>query len=141
MLRICKLSSNAITPTRATPDSAGYDLHSTIDVDIPAYGKALIPIDIAIEMPTGTYGRIAPRSGLAHRSFIDVGAGVIDRDYRGNIQVLLFNLGNLPFRVTKGNRIAQLILEQVLMVDVEVVDVLQNTDTTRGDRGFMSTGA
>jgi dUTP pyrophosphatase len=140
MLRICKLSPAAIVPSRATPGSAGYDLYSTITVDIPAHGKALIPIDIAIELPAGTYGRIAPRSGLAHQSFIGVGAGVIDRDYRGNIHVLLFNLGGETFHVHKGHRIAQLILECHLIVDVKEVPLLHASDTIRGVGGFMSTG-
>ena len=69
--------------------------------------------DIQIAVPEGTYGRVAPRSGLAHKHFIDVGAGVIDRDYRGNVGVILFNFGTSAFKVNKGDRIAQLICEKI----------------------------
>jgi dUTP pyrophosphatase len=138
MLRVCKLSSDSTTPRRATSGSAGYDLFSPISTTIGSYDKQLIPLDIAFETPDGTYGRIAPRSGLAHMYFIDVGAGVIDRDYRGNVHVLLFNFGTTPYHIKKGDRIAQLILERICVPQVEEVDVL--CDTSRNESGFMSTG-
>ena len=138
MLRICKLSSDATTPSRATAGSAGYDLYSPISTTIGAQDKQLIPLDIVVALPDGTYGRIAPRSGLAHRYFIDVGAGVIDQDYRGNVSVLLFNFSSTPYHVNKGDRIAQMILEQICTPDVEDVSILDNT--ARGSGGFMSTG-
>ena len=94
--------------------------------------------DIAIECPLGTYGRIAPRSGLAVKHSIDVGAGVIDSDYRGDVKVLLFNLGNSPFKIQKGDRIAQLIIERILIPDIEIVDVL--CASQRGQNGFGSSG-
>jgi deoxyuridine 5'-triphosphate nucleotidohydrolase len=140
MLHVCKLSNSAIIPTRGTPGSAGYDLYSAVAIDIPAHGKALIPIDISLGLPEGTYGRIAPRSGLSHQSFIDVGAGVVDRDYRGNIHVLLFNFGESTFTVSKGDRIAQLILERIAIVVIQEVDVLPDESSIRGGGGFMSTG-
>ena len=138
MLRICKLSSESTTPVRATKESAGYDLFSPISTTIASHGKQLIALDIAIQVPAGTYGRIAPRSGLAHRSFIDVGAGVIDRDYRGNVSVLLFNFGATPYQIRKGDRIAQLILERICTPPVHEVYAL--CDSERGDGAFMSTG-
>lgn len=81
---------------------------------------------------------IAPRSGLAHKHFIDVGAGVIDYDYRGNVGVILFNHSDADFNVARGDRIAQLILEKISMVDAVEVELLD--DTERGDGGFGSTG-
>lgn len=69
--------------------------------------------DISIAVPAGTYGRVAPRSGLASKHSIDVGAGVIDADYRGPVKVLMFNLSNTDFKVEAGDRIAQLIVERV----------------------------
>jgi dUTP pyrophosphatase len=138
MLRICKLSADATTPVQKTCDAAGYDLFSPISTTIEPQDKKLIALDIAIELPKGTYGRIAPRSGLAHKYFLDVGAGVIDRDYRGNICVLLFNFGQTPYHIKKGDRIAQLILEKICTVVVEEVTVLH--ESGRGSSGFMSTG-
>ena len=89
-------------------------------------------------IPEGTYGRVAPRSGLAAKHHLDVGAGVIDADYRGPVGVVMFNLGQTDYPVKKGDRIAQLILEKILMAEIEEVDDLD--DTERGEGGFGSTG-
>src|SRR5689334_3595572 len=104
-----KLSKNAYTPTRGTSVSVGFDLRSAYHYEIPPYGKLLVSTDIQISLPAGTYGRIAPRSGLAINNFIDVGGGVIDADYRGNIRVILFNFGKEIFKISPGDRIAQLL--------------------------------
>uniref|UniRef100_A0A8B9GDD9 Deoxyuridine 5'-triphosphate nucleotidohydrolase n=1 Tax=Amazona collaria TaxID=241587 RepID=A0A8B9GDD9_9PSIT len=77
--------------------AAGYDLYSAYDCDIPPMGKAVVKTDIQVALPSGCYGRVAPRSGLAAKHFIDVGAGVIDEDYRGNVGVVLFNFGKETF--------------------------------------------
>lgn len=94
--------------------------------------------DIQIELPSGCYGRVAPRSGLAAKNFIDVGAGVIDEDYRGNVGVVLFNHAAVPFEIKKGDRIAQLICEQIFYPTIEEVETLSITE--RGAGGFGSTG-
>jgi dUTP pyrophosphatase len=98
----------------------------------------LVSTGIAMATPTGTYGRIAPRSGLAVKHGIHIGAGVIDSDYRGPVKVVMFNLGNLPFEIQQGDRIAQLILEKISVVDVIMVDNLEGT--VRNHAGFGSTG-
>ena len=79
---------------------------------VPVHGKCLVQTGLAISLPPGCYGRIAPRSGLAIKKFIDVGAGVIDSDYRGELGVFLFNFGEEDFIVNMGDRIAQLIFEK-----------------------------
>ncbi|KAG5440725.1 hypothetical protein PCK2_000161 [Pneumocystis canis] len=137
-LLIQKLSDRATIPTRASTLAAGYDIYSSYDALVPAYGKALINTDIAIAVPCGTYGRIAPRSGLALNASISTGAGVIDADYRGEVKVLLFNHGNNDLQIKQGDRIAQLILERICTPDVAVVECLE--ETTRGSSGFGSTG-
>mmetsp|Transcript_5986 Transcript_5986/g.6876 ORF Transcript_5986/g.6876 Transcript_5986/m.6876 type:complete len:167 (+) Transcript_5986:144-644(+) len=137
-LKVKKLSADAILPTRGSPLSAGYDLYSAVSNVVPARGKALCKTDIAIACPPNTYGRIAPRSGLAWKKSIDVGAGVVDADYRGNVGVILFNLSDKDFEVKKGDRIAQLILEEICMADIEEVEDLDATE--RGHGGFGSTG-
>lgn len=91
-----------------------------------------------IAVPDGTYGRVAPRSGLASKFMIDVGAGVIDADYRGNVGVLLFNFGSEEYKIRAGDRIAQLILECIKTPEVQELPNLDDTD--RGDGGFGSTG-
>lgn len=94
--------------------------------------------DISIAVPAGTYGRIAPRSGLASKHFIDTGAGVIDADYRGPVKVLLFNHNEADFAVAEGDRVAQLIVERIYTP--EVVEVQELEESVRGAGGFGSTG-
>ena len=137
-LKVLKLDDSSQVPTRSTTEAAGYDLYSIEDKTIPPFEKLLIDTGISIQLPEGTYGRIAPRSGLASRHFIDVGAGVIDRDYQGRIKVLLFNFSTTNFEVGKGDRIAQLIIEKNMTPETEIVTTL-GSQTERGIRGFGST--
>lgn len=139
VVQYVKLSSDAIVPKRMSSGAAGYDLYSTGDHCIAPMSKEEISIGLQIHLPVNTYGRIAPRSGLASQHFIHVGAGVIDRDYRGCVTVLLFNFGAAPFFVFKGDRIAQLIIERTAQpVFVEAEGSLDNT--SRGFAGRGSTG-
>lgn len=138
-LLVKRLSQRATLPVRSSALAAGYDLSSASDTIVPAQGKALIETDLAISVPQGCYGRIAPRSGLALKHHIDVGGGVIDADYRGKIGVLLFNHSSEDFKVKEGDRVAQLILEQIA-ADAEVIEVDELDDTVRGTSGFGSTG-
>ncbi|XP_030887616.1 deoxyuridine 5'-triphosphate nucleotidohydrolase, mitochondrial isoform X2 [Leptonychotes weddellii] len=137
-LRFVRLSEHATAPTKGSARAAGYDLYSAYDYTLPPMEKALVKTDIQVALPSGCYGRVAPRSGLAAKYFIDVGAGVIDEDYRGNVGVVLFNFGKEKFQVKKGDRIAQLICERIFYPEIEEVQVLD--DTERGSGGFGSTG-
>ncbi|CAA6657587.1 unnamed protein product [Spirodela intermedia] len=139
LLRVKRLSENAVLPSRGSPYSAGYDLSSAVDMKVPGRGKALVPTDLSISIPQGTYARIAPRSGLAWKHSIDVGAGVVDADYRGPVGVILFNHSDVDFEVKAGDRIAQLIIERIMTP--EVVEVENLDSTVRGAGGFGSTGA
>lgn len=137
-LLIKRHSEKARLPTRGSPLSAGYDLYSAERKTIPAHGKALVDTQISVAVPVGTYGRVAPRSGLASKFMIDTGAGVIDADYRGIVFVLLFNLSDKDFQVEEGDRIAQLIVERIHTP--EVLEVNDLDETLRGTGGFGSTG-
>ncbi|KEZ44209.1 DUTP diphosphatase [Scedosporium apiospermum] len=137
-LLIKKLSDKARLPTRGSAFAAGYDIYASKDTVIPSRGKALVDTDISMAIPAGTYGRIAPRSGLASKHFIDTGAGVIDADYRGQVKVLLFNHGEEDFQVKEGDRIAQLVIERIW--NPEVVEVQELEESIRGAGGFGSTG-
>ena len=99
-LQYIKLTPNALPPTRGSSMTAGIDLKSAYDITIPAFGKGLVETDLAILVPTGCYGRIAPRSGLAIHHHISVGGGVIDSDYRGNVchpfQSFCHTISNTP---------------------------------------------
>ncbi|CEL63077.1 Deoxyuridine 5'-triphosphate nucleotidohydrolase OS=Oryza sativa subsp, japonica GN=DUT PE=2 SV=1 [Rhizoctonia solani AG-1 IB] len=137
-LLIKRLSEKAKLPTRGSALAAGYDLYSAEQKVIPAGGKALVDTQISIAVPVGTYGRVAPRSGLASKFMIDTGAGVIDADYRGVVFVLLFNHSDKDFQVEEGDRVAQLIIEKIQTPEVMEVEDLE--ETLRGAGGFGSTG-
>lgn len=112
-LQVQLLTPTARAPTRGSPFSAGYDLYASRSATVPAWGKVLVETDISIALPANSYGRVAPRSGLASKHSIHTGAGVIDADYRGPVKVLLFNLSESAFEVAEGDRVAQLIIERV----------------------------
>ncbi|XP_028402273.1 deoxyuridine 5'-triphosphate nucleotidohydrolase-like [Dendronephthya gigantea] len=133
-----KISEKAIAPSRGSSGAAGYDLYSAYDMTVPAQGKALVKTDIAVALPDGWYGRVAPRSGLSWKHHLDVGAGVIDSDYRGNVGVILFNLSHIDYEVKQGDRIAQLLIQRICTPQLEEVESLDIT--TRGDGGYGSTG-
>ncbi|CAO3639654.1 unnamed protein product [Cunninghamella echinulata] len=137
-LLVKRLSDKAKLPTRGFSQAAGYDLYSSADIIIPAQGKIIVPTDISIAVPEGCYGRVAPRSGLAVKHFIDTGAGVIDADYRGPVGVVLFNFSKEDYQVSQGDRIAQLIIERIYTP--EVVEVSDLDATERGAGGYGSTG-
>lgn len=137
-LQVKKLSDKARLPTRGSAFAAGYDLYAAKQTVVPARGKVLVDTDISIAVPAGTYGRIAPRSGLASKHFIDTGAGVIDADYRGQVKVLLFNHAETDFEIKEGDRVAQLIIERIYTPDV--VEVQELEESVRGAGGFGSTG-
>nr|XP_060512910.1 deoxyuridine 5'-triphosphate nucleotidohydrolase, mitochondrial-like [Panthera onca] len=137
-LRFVRLSEHATALSKGSARASCYDLYSAYDYTVPPMEKALVKTDIQIALSSGCYGRVAPRSGLAAKHFIDVRAGVIDEDYRGNVGVVLFNFGTEKFEVKKGDRIAQLIYERIFDPEIEEVQVLD--DTERGSGGFGSTG-
>jgi len=138
-LGVKKLSFDAVMPTRGSDRSVGYDLYSSEDAIIPCQaGRALVGTGITIVLPDGVYGRVAPRSGLAVKHCINVGAGVIDPDYTGEIKVVLFNHGEADFEIKKGDRIAQLVLERCETPPIEEISIVE--DTERGSGGFGSTG-
>ncbi|XP_073320454.1 deoxyuridine 5'-triphosphate nucleotidohydrolase, mitochondrial isoform X1 [Pagrus major] len=138
VLRFAKLSEHATTPTRGSAKAAGYDLYSAYEYSIGPLDKAIVKTDIQIAVPHGCYGRVAPRSGLAAKNFIDVGAGVVDEDYRGNVGVVLFNFSKETFNVKKGDRVAQLVCERICYPELEEQETLDETE--RGAGGFGSTG-
>ncbi|XP_048574360.1 deoxyuridine 5'-triphosphate nucleotidohydrolase-like [Triticum urartu] len=138
LLKVKKLSANAVLPSRGSALAAGYDLSSAVEAVVPARGKALVATDLSVAVPHGTYARIAPRSGLAWKHSIDVGAGVVDADYRGPVGVVLFNHSDADFAVKPGDRVAQLVVERIATPDVAEVDDLDAT--VRGEGGFGSTG-
>ena len=129
-------------PAYASAGSAGLDLRAAIEVEqiVPAGERVQIPTGLILEIPPGWEGQVRPRSGLALRHGVTLlnTPGTIDSDYRGEVKVILVNLGREDFRVSRGDRIAQLVVAPVSRVVVEEADSLASTD--RGDGGFGSTG-
>ena len=138
-MKIKLLVEGAKTPFRANKTDAGADICSVEDAIITPLERKAIGTGISIEIPEGYYGRIAPRSGLAYKNGIDVLAGVVDSSYRWEIKVILFNTDKEnSFEIKKGERIAQLIIEDHFNFEFDVVEELAYTE--RGSGGFGSTG-
>jgi dUTP pyrophosphatase len=129
-------------PSYRTGGASGMDLSASIEAEVvlPPGGRALIPTGVAISLPPGVEGQVRPRSGLAIRHGVTClnSPGTIDADYRGEIQVILANFGEEPFRVRRGDRIAQIVFSPVLAARLAVVDDLDGTP--RGAGGFGHTG-
>jgi dUTP pyrophosphatase len=130
-------------PETASPGSAGFDLRAAVQEDIlvAPRQRVRVPTGLVLEIPPGWEGQVRPRSGLADRHGVTLtnSPGTIDSDYRGEVQVLLINLGSEPFVVRRGERIAQLLLAPV--PEVVLVEVDSSSATDRGSGGFGSTGS
>lgn len=131
-----KLIPTAQIPHRQTPGAAGFDLHTTEDVVVPVGSRTMVPTGIAVALPAGTVGIIKDRSSEAWKHGITTMAGVIDDDYRGEIKVILHNLGEQPRYYKAGDRIAQLVVTIYLPAAGEVKEL---PDSERGEGGFGST--
>lgn len=139
-MNVEKLDSTAIIPQRATPLSAGFDLHAIKDGFINPGRRDLAKTGLAMAIPHGYAGLICPRSGLALKHGVTVlnAPGIIDADYRGDVGVVLYNTGAETFHWKKGDRIAQLVLVRLMLTDMHEVESLD--ETSRGAGGFGSTG-
>jgi len=138
-LRCKKLSDDAILPSRAHYTDAGWDLYSSEHRDIPPSRWGLVNTGISMAIPEGYAGLIWPRSGLAVKKGIDVFAGVIDSGYRGEIKVCLFNSSKLYVEIQKGDRVAQILFQEVPKMTMVEVDELN--ESKRGCDGFGSSGS
>lgn len=138
VLNFKRLDPRATLPTRGSNASAGLDLYSIEDISIGPRRRILARTGLAVAVPEGFYGRVAPRSGLAVKNGLDVLAGVIDSDYRGELCCALLNTGDETIELRQGSRLCQLIIEQIITPTPEWADDLD--ETTRGAGGFGSTG-
>jgi dUTP pyrophosphatase len=137
VLRFKQLDSKAVLPARGSALSAGLDLCSIEDVQLQPKQRAVVPTGLAVAIPPGFYGRVAPRSGLAAKNGLDVLAGVIDSDYRGEIRCVLYNTGDDVIELPAGTKICQLIVEKI--ITPEAVWAVNLDETARGAGGFGST--
>lgn len=141
-IQITKLNEKALLPEYQTSDAAGMDLHACLDapVTMQSMERRMIPTGLAIAVPTGYEAQVRARSGLSIKHGITTvnGVGTVDADYRGEIGVLLVNLGQEPFEITHGMRVAQMVIakyEQAVWIETDSLD-----ETERGAGGFGSTG-
>jgi len=138
-IEVKKLDENAALPTKANPSDAGWDLYSSEDKEIPPLSRTIVGTDVSMAIPMGYVGLIWPRSGLAVKHGLDVFAGVVDSGYRGEIKICLFNSNTSDIvHVKKGDRVAQLLFQEIpsfILLETEVLG-----DTDRGEKGFGSSG-
>jgi len=134
------LASDLPLPAYAREGDAGLDLHAAADVALGPGARALVPTGLAVAIPAGFAGFVLPRSGLALRQGVTLlnTPGLIDAGYRGELQVLLVNLGDTPVKLSRGDRIAQLVVQRV--EHVTLTPVAELPPSTRGAGGFGSTG-
>jgi dUTP pyrophosphatase len=137
VIRFKKLDSRAVLPKRGSALAAGLDVCSIEDIELGPKQRGLARTGLAVAIPPGFYGRIAPRSGLASKHGLDVLAGVIDSDYRGEVGCLLYNTSDEPIKLPAGSKICQLILEQIITPEAAWATELD--ETGRGSGGFGST--
>lgn len=138
----CVASPGAVIPAYKTEGAAGADVCALLDspVTIKTGSFAMIPTGLFFEIPSGYEIQVRPRSGLAAKNGVTVlnTPGTIDSDYRGELKVILINLGSSDFTINSGDRIAQIIISPVTVADFTITDSL--SDTQRGEKGFGSTG-
>lgn len=138
IIKVQKIKDNAKEPTRSYINDAGFDLYSIVDTVIPSKQRKTVSTGISLQMPKHMAGLIWPRSGLSIKHGIDVLAGVIDSDYRGEVMVCLYNTSEQNVFIHTGDRIAQIIFQEVPCVTMEVHETLGSSQ--RGDNGIGSTG-
>jgi dUTP diphosphatase len=138
VLRFKQLDERAVLPARGSELAAGLDICSIEDVEIEARSRAIARTGLAVAIPPGYYGRVAPRSGLAVKLGLDVLAGVIDSDYRGELCCVLFNSGDVAITLPAGSKVCQLIVEKI--ITPRAVWASDLDQTARGAGGFGSTG-
>ena len=141
VVKFKKLHEFAKIPQKQTDGAAGMDLSARLDksVVIDPGERVLVPTDLAMELPAGHVALVFPRSGIASKNGVTLAncVGVIDEDYRGNVQASMINLSRRPFVVDDGMRIAQMLV--IKLADVDAKEATELSDTARGDGGFGST--
>ena len=129
-----------LLPAKAHADDAAFDLRSRSDMNVPVNKSTLVPTGVFIELPVNYEAQVRPRSGLAlkHNLFVTNSPGTVDAGYRGEVGVIMFNHNDEPFKIARGERIAQMVIQK--LPEVEFVDADELSDSLRGAGGFGSSG-
>ena len=138
IVRFAKIHSDVMTPTKATVGSAGYDIYAFENTFIAPFEMAFLKTGLKIQFPKNTYGRLVERSGLAKNHQVIVLGGVLDSSYRGEIFIMLYNLGKKKYEIKKNHRYVQVICESIVSPFFTEQPVLD--DTERGEKGFGHSG-
>lgn len=137
MIKVKKLSENAILPVKAKEGDSGYDICSSVYLKVPVNVTVKVKTDLSFEAPEGFELQVRPRSGLSSKGLV-VHLGTVDNNYRGEVQVIFTNKSTQPYLINQGDRIAQIV--PVAIPHFEIVEVDELSDTNRGSNGFGSTG-
>jgi len=139
-LYIRRLDNRLPMPKRHSKEASGIDIYSRIDAVLMPLSWIVIPTGISVKLPKGYEMQIRPRSGIAAKDGIGIlnSPGTIDADYRGEIKVIMFNISKKPWKIKRGERVAQAVVSPVILPEIVEVEKLNNT--ARGDKGFGSTG-
>lgn len=139
-IKVKKVVSTAKAPTKAYSSDAGWDLYASKDIKIPSSGgMAWVPTGVKLGLPKGYWAKIEAKSGFSMDKKIDIGAGVIDEGYTGEVKVLVYNFSAYPLMIIAGDKLAQFTLHRNIDANIiEVSDELE--DTERGSKGFGSSG-
>ncbi|MBI5065702.1 dUTP diphosphatase [Candidatus Woesearchaeota archaeon] len=137
-IRVQRIDKTLELPQFARKGDAAFDLRSAVDLVIQPSQKEIIPTGLKVAVPEGYAGLIWDRSGMAAKHSLTTMAGVLDSGYRGEIKIVMINLGKEAVQITKGMRVAQMLVQPVLNMEIEEVEELE--DTERGEGGFGSTG-
>lgn len=141
LLKIKRIKPNAVIPKQANPGDAGFDLTSTITVEIPPFSQVLIPTGLQMEIEPGYEGQVRSRSGLALKNGLTVlnSPGTVDSGYRGEVGIILYNATRETAYIQEGDRVAQMVIQAVPQLTIEEVED-ELSETQRGEGGFGSTG-
>ncbi len=137
-IKVKKLHPDAKIPSYSHPGDAGFDVHACEEVVINPGERKMVGLGLVFEIPEGFVGLVWDKSGLAKNHGITSLAGVVDSGFRGESQVLLYNISNKPFVVEKGSKVAQILIKRIELAEFEEIDEL--TETSRGEGGWGSTG-
>lgn len=137
-LKVKKVRPHAQLPTYAHPGDAGLDIRAAVAAQIPSGERVAIPTGLAYELPAGTVGLVWDKSGRSLKEGLKTMAGVVDQGFRGEFMVVLLNTSDVPVKIEIGQKIAQLLVQPIIQVEVE--EVAEIEDSSRGQGGFGSTG-
>lgn len=140
ILKVARIHEDAILPKYAHDGDSGFDLHSIEDVEIQPYGKAIIKTGIKVELPHRHEMQVRPKSGITTKTYLRVQLGTVDNPYKGEIGIIVDNISDEVIYIEKGQKVAQGVIVPVPKVNIVEITEDKLSESTRGDKGYGSTG-